>query len=116
MNYQAVHMEKTDMAVYDNECMICMDDSDDEGSITVVVQRIPHLVRTCKCEYLVHETCLRNWLAKTPVCPICKECLYYNEPRSPIKRKSGDCNSPTISRCIHRFLCCVSSPGSTRND
>lgn len=116
MDYQAVHMEKAGMVVYDNECMICMDGSDDDGPKTVVVQRIPHLVSACTCEFLVHEACLREWLSKTPICPICKECLYYNEPR---KRKFGDrddYNPSSISRCIHRFLCCGSSPGSTRND
>ncbi len=119
MDYQALDMEETNMAIYDNECMVCMDGSDDGGRKTVVVQRIPHLVRTCRCEYRVHETCLREWLAKTPACPICKECLFYNEPRSPRKRKSSDCDacsSPSIARCIHRFLCCMSSPESTRSD
>ena len=116
MNYQAVHMEETGLAIYESECMICMDGSDEDGPITVMVGRIPHLVRACRCEYRVHEACLRNWLSKTPVCPICKECLFYNEPRAPKKRKSSDCDTPSFARCIHRLLCCMSSPGSTRSD
>jgi hypothetical protein len=119
MDYQSLDMEETAMATYDNECMICMDGSDDDGRETVVVQRIPHLVRACRCEYLVHEACLRDWLSKNPACPICKECLFYNEPRPPRKRKSSDSDtgsSPSIARCIHRFLCCMSSPDSARRD
>ena len=118
MDYQSLDMVETDMATYDNECMVCMDGSDD-GQRTVLVQRIPRLVRACGCEYRVHETCLREWLSKTPTCPICKECLFYNEPPSPRKRKSSDrdeCSSPSFARCIHRLLCCMSSPGSARSD
>ena len=81
MNYQTVHMNGTDMTVYENECMICME-SDDNGVKTVSVKSIPHLEIACKCDYLVHEACLQNWLTNNPACPICKQCLFYNIPQT----------------------------------
>ena len=118
MDYQSLDMEESDITVCDHECLLCLHGSDDDGRSTVAVQCIPHLARACKCEYQVHETCLREWLSKTPACPICKECLFYNEP-PPRRRKSGNrdaCGSPSVARCVHRFLCCISSPDSARND
>lgn len=118
MNYQTVHMNGTDMTVYENECMICMESDDDNGVKTVSVKSIPHLEIACKCDYLVHEACLQNWLTNNPACPICKQCLFYNIPQTSKKRKPSDCDTcgpSPVSRCLHRFLCCVTSPGSTRN-
>ena len=119
MNYQSLYMEKIDLKIYDNECIICMEATDDNKAQTIEVHRIPRLIRACKCEYLVHETCLRDWLSNTPACPICKEIIFYNDPHPPKKYKSRNreqCTSPSIARCLNRYLCCVSSPENMRRE
>ena len=121
MSYDSVYMEETgmitDMVLDENECMICME----SDKPTVMIYKIPHLERVCECEFRVHESCLQNWLSNTPICPICKECLYYSESAkittntdtSNTKTLGDSCNSGSFGRCFNRLFCCVSSPDNS---
>ena len=35
-------------------------------------------VKTCDCNYKIHEPCLRDWLTKSEVCLICRKPMYYD--------------------------------------
>tara|TARA_B100001093_G_C26663873_1_gene943123 strand:+ start:202 stop:537 length:336 start_codon:yes stop_codon:yes gene_type:complete len=111
MNNYSLSMTETEMK---EECLICMDCSEDDDcdiDITLSnVREIQHLVKECNCEYRVHEKCLNEWLSKAPMCPICKECMYYDYPKLITKKDEN-----TAGKCLYRFFCCVTSPRSRDN-
>ena len=48
------------------ECIICLN----------VVEKPPsdNFIKTCNCNLIVHEECLKEWLSTNPICPLCR-CL-----------------------------------------
>jgi len=48
------------------ECIICLNVV--EGPFS------NNFIKTCKCNLIVHEECLKEWLATSPICPLCR-CL-----------------------------------------
>tara|TARA_B100000073_G_scaffold298699_1_gene264277 strand:+ start:918 stop:1319 length:402 start_codon:yes stop_codon:yes gene_type:complete len=48
------------------ECIICLN---------VVEEPLSNnFIKTCNCNLIVHEECLKEWLATSPICPLCR-CL-----------------------------------------
>ena len=71
-------MEETEMDVEANECVVCLGSEEEDGTDSQVLKSVTlvkSLVKECKCDYLVHEACLVEWLSTSPVCPICKNCI-----------------------------------------
>ena len=99
---------------FDNtpECVVCMDaEGIDEEHKSV--DSMTNLNRICDCKYPIHPTCLKTWISKNPVCPICNEGIFYEEevalsPTVPFSL------SAYIGRIFQRFICCLSSPRAGR--
>ena len=137
MTFQSVSMAETQLNRTTDECMIChcgpeddieLDSEDQETLNSVKV--IKSLVKECTCVYYVHEPCLKEWLTNAPMCPICKTCMYYGASKNVRRRTTtrtttrvatsetrptSDNQTNSVTRCLCKFLCCMSSPGAVRN-
>ena len=51
-----------------DECVICL-------NTVIIVNNQDVFIKNCKCKYIFHDACLKNWLFTNPVCPICHEVL-----------------------------------------
>ena len=119
MTFQTLPMEETEMNEDVKECVVCLgseEEGEKDSQVLKSVTLIKSLEKECNCDYLVHEACLEEWLSTNPVCPICKTCTYYTTPPQRNEKKvasSGEATS--VARCLYKYLCCVTSPGSIRN-
>ena len=50
-----------------NECSICLEDYKREDKICIL-----------KCKHVYHKLCVKNWLKKVLICPLCKKYQYYH--------------------------------------
>ena len=67
-----------------NHCIICMENK--QPCIQMKNADVVLFVKTCDCNYTVHERCLRNWLIKSEVCLICQKPLYYDRESRAINK------------------------------
>ena len=61
----------------EQECIICLLNKNDNQE-AVNVQTLDALNRSCDCRYLIHEPCLKTWIIRSPLCPICQQLLLFN--------------------------------------
>jgi hypothetical protein len=59
-----------------NNCIICMDNK--HPCIQMKNADVVLFVKTCDCNYKVHQKCLQEWLTKNEICLICRKPLYYD--------------------------------------
>ena len=51
-----------------NTCVICLDDFEDDESVTVLPQ----------CHHIYHRECINKWLNVNQICPICRCSIFPN--------------------------------------
>lgn len=51
--------------LFSNECSICLEDYKREDKICIL-----------KCKHVYHKLCVKNWLKKVLICPLCKKYQY----------------------------------------
>ena len=60
----------------EQECIICLlNHNDDETAIDV--NSLDTLSKSCDCQFLIHESCLKTWIIRSPICPICQKLLLF---------------------------------------
>ena len=59
-----------------NNCIICMDNK--QPCIQMRNADVVLFVKTCDCNYKVHQKCIQTWLIKNEICLICRKPMYYD--------------------------------------
>ena len=59
------------------ECLICLDDIIVDGAKPKSIKDINNIYKSCNCDFIVHETCLHEWLLKNNSCIICSKEITY---------------------------------------
>ena len=68
-----------------NHCVICLDTpTSKDPCIQMKNADCVLFVKTCKCDYTVHQRCIQDWLTKKEICLTCREPLYYDRNMGPI--------------------------------
>jgi hypothetical protein len=55
-----------------NECFICFEFKNDNGSIPINLNKQALYLNHCVCNGSVHSECLQIWFIKNKTCPICR--------------------------------------------
>jgi len=70
-----------------NNCIICMDPpSTKHPCIQMRNADVVLFVKTCDCNYRVHQKCFQGWLIKNEICLICRKPLYYDRESRAINK------------------------------
>jgi len=93
--------------VFDDEpeCIICLSNKyETKGAVTV--QTLDTLKRSCNCKYLIHEPCLKIWIMRSPLCPICHQLLLFKTDLDTTREiKINDQTYPTASSRL--YICFI---------
>ncbi len=87
-----------------NQCIICMDNK--HPCIQMKNADVVLFVKTCECNYKVHERCLRDWLTKNDGCLICRKPMYYdrNSSRKSVFASGLSCISYTFGLGVFMLI------------
>jgi hypothetical protein len=55
----------------DDECIVCFNKVKCDSALDIFDKK-------CECEYIIHDECLKKWLATSPTCIICHSILLIN--------------------------------------
>ena len=59
-----------------NECIICFDNDDHNGSKPNDISTKPFVITKCNCKYKCHDDCIREWISKTSRCLLCNAAVF----------------------------------------
>lgn len=59
-----------------NECIICFDNYNHNGSKLNDISTKPFLITKCNCKYKCHDDCIREWITKTSRCLLCNAAVF----------------------------------------